>query len=135
MTVDYVRYRSPLRGLYHRSTGQTTEEMWATFDVLTLDVWRLTFDVPQCYNVHMMTETHCHVCGSTDVEKRLVEYMYRRRGNYLLVRDVPCEVCLRCGERYYEATVLLQIERRFKDIYERHAEPQSAIQVPVEVFA
>jgi hypothetical protein len=48
---------------------------------------------------------------------------------------VPCEVCLRCGERYYPGEVLLEIERRFKAIYEEQAEPQSAIQVPVEVYA
>jgi hypothetical protein len=42
---------------------------------------------------------------------------------------------LRCGERYYQGPVLLQIEHRFKEIYEQQAEPQSAIQVPVEVYA
>lgn len=82
-----------------------------------------------------MSETRCHICGSTEFEKRHVEYIYRRRGHYLVVRDVPCEVCLHCGEWYYEGPVLLQIERRFKEIYEQHAEPQSAIQVPVEVYA
>ena len=82
-----------------------------------------------------MNETRCHICGSTDFELRRVEYIYRRRGNYLIVREVPCEVCLHCGERYYEGPVLLQIERRFKDIYEQQAEPQSAIQIPVEVYA
>jgi len=82
-----------------------------------------------------MSEKVCHICGSTNFEDRLVEYIYRRRGNYLVVRDVPCQVCLHCGERYYEGSVLLQIERRFKDIYERNAKPQSAVEVPVEVYA
>ena len=82
-----------------------------------------------------MNEERCHICGGTDFEKRRVEYIYRRQGNYLVVRDVPCEVCLRCGERYYEGPVLLQIERRFKEIYKQHAKPQFAIEVPVEVYA
>jgi len=82
-----------------------------------------------------VNETRCNICGSTDFEDRLVEYIYRRRGNYLFVRDVPCEVCLHCGERYYDGKTLLQIERRFKDIYEQHAEPQFTIQVPVQVYA
>ena len=82
-----------------------------------------------------MSEKPCHICSSTDFDERLVEYIYRRRGNYLVVRDVPCEVCLRCGERYYEGNVLLQIERRFKEIHEQHATPQSAIEVPVEMYA
>lgn len=65
----------------------------------------------------------------------MVEYIYRRSGNYLIVRDVPCEVCLNCGERYYPGPVLLRIERRFNDIYKRHARPRQTIQVPVEVYA
>lgn len=82
-----------------------------------------------------MSEMLCHICGSTDLEERLVEYIYRHQGSYLVVRDVPCQVCLRCGERYYEGTVLLQIERRFKDIYEGHAKPEFAVEVPVKVYA
>jgi YgiT-type zinc finger domain-containing protein len=82
-----------------------------------------------------VSETRCHICGGTDFEERRVEYVYRRRGNYLIVRDVPCEVCLRCGERYYAGVTLLQIERRFQAIYEQHAQPQYAVQVPVEAYA
>ena len=82
-----------------------------------------------------MNQRLCHVCGKTDFERRLVEYIYRRQGNYLVVRDVPCEVCLHCGERYYEGRVLLEIERRFQEIHEQHAKPQSAIEVPVEIYA
>ena len=77
----------------------------------------------------------CQVCGTTDFEVRQVEYIYCRRGNYLIVRDVPCEVCLRCGERYYPGDVLLQIEEKFKAIHERHLAPQATVQIPVEVYA
>jgi YgiT-type zinc finger domain-containing protein len=82
-----------------------------------------------------MNETRCHICGNSDFEDRKVEYIYRRNGSYLVVRDVPCEVCLHCGERYYAGTTLLEIERRFKAIYEQHIKPETAIQVPVEVYA
>ncbi|MBN1486827.1 MAG: type II toxin-antitoxin system MqsA family antitoxin [Anaerolineae bacterium] len=82
-----------------------------------------------------MRKSRCHICGGEEFEQRRVEYIYRRGGHYLVVRDVPCEVCLRCGERYYEGPVLLQIEQRFKAIYEHEAEPQAEIQVPVEVYA
>ena len=82
-----------------------------------------------------MNEMRCHICGNVDFEKRLVEYIYRRGGEYLVVQNVPCEVCLHCGERYYEGEVLLSIERRFKAIHERHAKPQSQRLIPVEVYA
>jgi len=48
---------------------------------------------------------------------------------------VPCEVCLRCGERYYAGATLLEIERRFKAIYEEHIAPQLTLSVPVEAYA
>jgi YgiT-type zinc finger domain-containing protein len=82
-----------------------------------------------------MSETRCHICGNTEFEMRKVEYIYRRHGHYLVIRDVPCEVCLHCGERYYAGATLLQIEHRFKAIYQDHAKPQSEMQIPIEVYA
>lgn len=82
-----------------------------------------------------MSEKRCAICGGADFEERRVEYIYRRQGNYLVVRNVPCEVCLRCGEHYYTGATLLRIERRFRAIYEQHAQPQAAMQVPVEAYA
>lgn len=73
-------------------------------------------------------------CGSEVFEKRKVEYIYRRQGKYLIVRDVPCEVCLSCGERYYPAEALLAIENRFKAIYENHSKPKETLTVPLEFY-
>ncbi len=77
----------------------------------------------------------CQVCGQNQFENRHVEYIYRRGGNYLIVRNVPCEVCLHCSERYYPGEVLLEIEKKFKAIHERHVAPQATVQIPVEVYA
>ncbi len=85
--------------------------------------------------IGIVSETRCHICGNRDFEDRKVECIYRRNGSYLAVRDVPCEVCLHCGERYYAGTILLEIECRFKAIYEQHATPQSEIKIPIEVYA
>lgn len=82
-----------------------------------------------------MKNTKCHFCGSEDFEDRKVEYVYRRNGKYLIVREVPCEVCLRCGERYYPAEALLAVEARFKAIHENHGAPKETLTVPVEPFA
>lgn len=80
-----------------------------------------------------MRNTKCHFCGGEEFEERHVEYVYRREGKYLIVRNVPCEVCLSCGERYYPAA-LLAIEKRFKEIHEKHEVPQHTIKVPIEAF-
>jgi hypothetical protein len=55
--------------------------------------------------------------------------VYRRQGNYFIVRDVPCEVCLHCGERYYTGAALLKIERRFKALEDPTVRPQPTLQV------
>lgn len=82
-----------------------------------------------------MKNTKCHFCSTELFEERKVEYIYRRKGKYLIVRDVPCEVCLSCGERFYPAEALLVIEKRFKAIHENKNEPQATLTVPVESFA
>ena len=82
-----------------------------------------------------MENSKCHICSSEHFAERLVEYIYRRNGKYLIVRDVPCEVCLSCGERLYPAKALLAIENRFKAIYEKQRRPEETLMVPVESFA
>jgi YgiT-type zinc finger domain-containing protein len=82
-----------------------------------------------------MKNTKCHFCGSEDFEERQVEYIYRRNGKYLIIRDMPCEVCLRCGERYYPAEALLAVESRFKAIHAKQSVPKETLAVPVESFA
>lgn len=66
---------------------------------------------------------------------RKVEYVYRHRGRYMVFQNVPAEVCLRCGTRYFAADVILAIERRFFEIYDEKQEPKRTISVPIEVFA
>lgn len=81
-----------------------------------------------------MSERQCSTCGSSAYESRLVEYVYRHDRNYLIMRDVPAEVCSVCGTRFYRAEVLEQIERRFLAIYHDAREPERSIEVPVEVY-
>ena len=82
-----------------------------------------------------MTEKICNFCGSSEHIDKRVEYVYRHRGRYMVFRDVPTEVCLRCGTRYYAAQVILALEKRFFEIYEAHRQPVQTITVPVETFA
>jgi YgiT-type zinc finger domain-containing protein len=82
-----------------------------------------------------MKNPKCHICGKEDFKNRKVEYIYRRKGKYMIVRDVPCEVCLHCGERYYPAEALLNVEKRFKAVHENHEQPEELLGVPVEAYS
>ena len=81
-----------------------------------------------------MAEKICYVCGNATYQTKLVEYLYRHNNKYLLVRNVPAEVCDVCGTRFYQAAVLQEIERRFFEIHQKDREPLEQIQLPVEVY-
>ena len=80
-----------------------------------------------------MKEKRCPVCGSTDYDAKKVEYIYRHNGHYLLVRDVPAEVCRACGTRFYEAKVLQEIERCFFAMQEGQA--VEYVKMPVTAYS
>jgi YgiT-type zinc finger domain-containing protein len=82
-----------------------------------------------------MAEKVCNFCGSSDYIQKRVEYVYRHQGRYMVFRDVPAEVCRRCGMRYFSAQVLLTIERRFFEIHDLHRQPAHTVVVPIETFA
>lgn len=75
----------------------------------------------------------CPTCGSTDYEVKEVEYIYRHKGRYLLVRGVPAEVCRGCGTRFYRAEVLHEIERCFFTMEDEQA--VDYVKMPVTAYA
>jgi YgiT-type zinc finger domain-containing protein len=76
-----------------------------------------------------MDSTQCEYCNGQIVPETVtVEYHYK--SDWLLIEGVPARVCQRCGERYYDAAVV-------KDM-ERIAEGGSVVRtvtVPVKMFA
>ncbi len=57
-------------------------------------------------------DKQCNFCGNKKYIKKEVDYMFKREGEFMVVENVPCEECGFCGERYYKADVLKQIETR-----------------------
>ena len=69
----------------------------------------------------------CHFCGGTVTEKRVVvDY---RWGDDLLaiIEDVHAGVCEVCGERYFKASVVKEMERTAHS----QAKARSTVEVPV----
>ena len=81
-----------------------------------------------------MAEKTCNFCGDSEYVEKHVEYVYRHHGHYMVFRDVPAEICLRCGMRYFAVEVILTIEKRFFEIYNKHRQPTEIVTVPVETF-
>lgn len=81
-----------------------------------------------------MAEKICNFCNRSEYVEKHVEYVYRYRGHYMVFRDVPAEVCLHCGMRYFAADTILAIEKRFFEIYNNQSQPTQTVTVPVETF-
>ena len=77
----------------------------------------------------------CHVCGSDQFEERRIEYLYSHKGRYLLVPNMPVEVCTNCGMVYYDAAVLKEVERHFFAIQRKAEKPDRYIEVPEKAYA
>jgi YgiT-type zinc finger domain-containing protein len=81
-----------------------------------------------------MDKKQCNFCGQTEFVSKKVEYIYRHQGQYMVFRDVPAEVCLHCGMRYYAAEVILSLEARFFEVLQDREQVAQTVTVPVETF-
>jgi len=71
----------------------------------------------------------CVFCGGK-VEKKRVTFSYEENNKYLLVENVPAEVCTKCGEKTYSPEVTDELLRFTKDKFP----PVKIIEVPVFDF-
>ncbi len=77
----------------------------------------------------------CSFCGGHQFETCRTEYLYSYQGEYLLIPDMPVEVCADCGMIYYEAAALKRVENRFFAIREHTEEPDEYLKIPAAAYA
>ncbi len=75
----------------------------------------------------------CTFCGNKNIKSVLTEYTYKHNGNYMIFHNVPAFQCEYCGEKYFEAKVLKQIEKEFIAVQNGKV-VEERIVVPVENF-
>jgi YgiT-type zinc finger domain-containing protein len=78
--------------------------------------------------------TQCAFCGNKHLKNTLTEYTFRHDGSYAIFHNVPALQCEFCGEKYFEAKILKQIEDEFHAI-QSGKQPTDKIVVPVEDFS
>ena len=71
----------------------------------------------------------CEYCNGPIREKR-VDLSRKVRGRFVVIRNVPAGVCLKCGTRYYAANVLKTIEETVRG----RRKPARQLRVPVYSF-
>ena len=70
--------------------------------------------------------TTCPFCKAP-VEERLVEHVHRWGGELRILRNVPAEVCVQCGETFFGPDALDAMDAVVAD----GREPDGRIAVPV----
>nr|VFJ73006.1 MAG: YgiT-type zinc finger domain-containing protein [Candidatus Kentron sp. FM]VFJ73963.1 MAG: YgiT-type zinc finger domain-containing protein [Candidatus Kentron sp. FM]VFK21036.1 MAG: YgiT-type zinc finger domain-containing protein [Candidatus Kentron sp. FM] len=71
----------------------------------------------------------CEVCGGTGFRHDAVEEVFQVDGRYILIEDIPATVCMRCGEKTFDAQTAEAIRRRL------HGEGRAQRSVEMAVFA
>lgn len=71
----------------------------------------------------------CIFCGGK-LEKRMVTFSYEEGGKYLLVENVPAEVCLKCGEKTYSPEVTDELLKFAREEFR----PVKKVEVPIFDF-
>ena len=72
----------------------------------------------------------CVFCGGK-VEKTNVTFVYEDPENYIMVENVPAEVCSHCGEKTYSHKVTEELIRIAKHKFQ----PKKTINIPVFDFS
>lgn len=75
-----------------------------------------------------MKEDFCEYCNAAlPTGEKLVTVYRQRQGQHFIFERVPAQVCPRCGERYYAAAVVREMDRLMQQP-DYHA---SLVSVPV----
>jgi YgiT-type zinc finger domain-containing protein len=77
----------------------------------------------------------CNFCGNKNLKNIEVDYTYKKDDKYLIVNSVPCIQCEYCGEQYFQAKILKQIENEFMIIQSGKKVVEKKLIVPVETFS
>ena len=72
----------------------------------------------------------CPFCGSR-VERKRATFTCEHRGRFLLVANVPAEVCVQCGEKTYTPKVTDELLKFARE----ESKPAKTLKVPVFDFA
>jgi len=75
----------------------------------------------------------CTFCGG-EVEGRTIEYDYRRRGQLLVLSNVPAGVCRQCGEKYFLSEVVKRMDVLYHEIFDQQKKPERVLEIPAVSF-
>lgn len=60
----------------------------------------------------------CIYCQG-ETERKMVKYTVDRNGYHLFIREVPANVCMQCGERYFDEEEVGEIQDMIESMDEK----------------
>jgi YgiT-type zinc finger domain-containing protein len=73
---------------------------------------------------------NCYVCGSTHFTEKLVNEIFEINGQYVLVENIPAQVCSQCGEVTFSG----ETSEKVRLIVHGNQKPSKSLQVDVFAF-
>lgn len=77
----------------------------------------------------MKEKQRCYFCRGGPVVSRKVNVHRYVTGHLVEIKDVPCDVCEQCGEKYFDAQTIRHLEKIVKQ------KTNEYIEVPVYEYA
>ena len=75
--------------------------------------------------------TKCYFCHGGPVIKGKTEHISRVDGQLVEIKEVPCEICQQCGEKYFDPQTI----RRLEQIVKLKTKAKEYITLPVYSYA
>ena len=73
----------------------------------------------------------CAVCLADESREEYVEEVFRASGKYVLVKNIPAQVCVRCGEESFSAKTAESV----RVMVNGEKTPESSVSLDVFTFA
>lgn len=57
----------------------------------------------------------CMFCKGTEIKKSITTHVVNYKDSIIIIKNVPCEECVQCGEKYYTDEVAEKLEKMVND--------------------
>lgn len=71
----------------------------------------------------------CYFCKG-EIRNQIVTVDYRWGDRFIIIKNVPAQVCIQCGEKYFDA----EVSRQMEHIVLKGEKPSASITVPTCEF-
>ncbi len=76
----------------------------------------------------------CVFCGNIHFTKKNVQYIYKKNDDFIIINDVPADVCNFCGEQYFDGNDIENIENLYNAFKLDNSKILRKLEIPIEEY-